>query len=74
MDLLLLAQFLMWLYVLFTWIQSIPGATPVGQTVEQVREALGDPDKILSLETETVYVYRDMKIVFEGGRISKIAY
>jgi hypothetical protein len=48
-------------------------APTVGQTVEQVTAALGQPQTILDLgEKKKVYVYPDLKITFVDGKVSEI--
>jgi len=40
-----------------------------GQTEDQVIAAFGQPDKIVDLGAKKLYVYKDMKITFIGGRV-----
>jgi hypothetical protein len=44
----------------------------LGQTTAQVEAILGRPDKILNLGPKTVYVYRDMKVIFLDGKVSDV--
>ena len=44
----------------------------LGQSTEQVEAALGKPDKIVRLGAKTIYVYKDMKIVFVDGKVSDV--
>ena len=52
-----------------------PAATvtiSLGQTTDQVTAAMGQPSKILNLGPKTVYVYKDMKVTFKGGKVSDV--
>jgi hypothetical protein len=44
----------------------------LGQTTEQVEAILGKPDKIVNLGPKTTYVYKDMKIVFQDGKVADV--
>jgi hypothetical protein len=44
----------------------------LGQTPAQVEDALGRPDKIVNLGSKTIYVYKDMKIIFVDGKVSDV--
>ena len=44
----------------------------LGQSPEQVEAALGRPDKIVSLGSKKVYVYKDMKIVFMDSKVADV--
>jgi hypothetical protein len=44
----------------------------LGQTPDQVKAALGAPDKIIKLGAKDVYVYKDMKVVFIDGKVSDV--
>jgi hypothetical protein len=62
--------------------QAAPAAAPepaappvsieVGQTTDQVKAALGDPQKIVKLGTKQIYVYKDLKITFTNGKVSDV--
>jgi len=56
--------------------QPAPSPEPVrialGQSIEEVRSNLGQPDKIVDLGSKKIYYYRDMKIVFVDGRVSDV--
>jgi hypothetical protein len=39
---------------------------------EEVKAALGNPAKIIGLGAKKVFVYSDMKIVFNDGRVSDV--
>jgi hypothetical protein len=44
----------------------------LGQTPDQVKSALGAPDKIIKLGPKEIYVYKDMKVVFVDGKVSDV--
>lgn len=43
-----------------------------GQTPDQVKAALGNPDKIVNLGTKLIYVYKDIKVTFLNGKVSDV--
>jgi hypothetical protein len=43
-----------------------------GQTPDQVKAALGPPDKIVNLGTKQIYVYKDLKVTFLNGKVSDV--
>lgn len=52
-----------------------PAATvniAVGQTVEQVKAALGAPEKTVNLGTKQILVYKDLKITFIKGKVTDV--
>jgi hypothetical protein len=49
-----------------------PVSIEVGQTPDQVKAALGDPQKIVKLGTKQIYVYKDLKITFTNGKVSDV--
>ncbi len=51
---------------------SDPKEIKLGQTPDQVTAAIGQPDKIITLGTKKIYVYKDMKVVFVGGKVSDV--
>jgi hypothetical protein len=44
----------------------------LGQTPDQVEAILGKPDKIVNLGPKVTYVYKDMKVIFQDGRVSDV--
>jgi hypothetical protein len=42
----------------------------LGQTQEEVTAILGPPEKQILLGTKTIFVYRDVKVVFVGGKVT----
>ncbi len=43
-----------------------------GQTPDQVKAALGAPDKIVNLGAKQIYVYKDLKVTFLNGKVSDV--
>ncbi len=43
-----------------------------GQTPDQVKAALGNPDKIVNLGSKQIFVYKDLKITFINGKVSDV--
>lgn len=41
----------------------------MGQTIEEVTAALGQPTKVVELGPKKIYVYKDMKITFQSGKV-----
>jgi hypothetical protein len=56
--------------------QQAPPAEPAqiekGQTPDQVKAALGNPDKIVNLGAKLIYVYKDIKVTFLNGKVSDV--
>jgi hypothetical protein len=51
------------------------GETPtvaLGQTPDQVTSELGKPKTIMDLGGKKIYVYQDMKVTFNGGKVTDI--
>lgn len=44
----------------------------LGQTPEEVQAILGNPDRIINLGAKQIYVYKDMKIIFQDGKVSDV--
>jgi hypothetical protein len=47
-------------------------ALAVGESVDAVTAALGQPQKVVDLGTKKVYVYPDLKVTFTAGKVSNI--
>ena len=56
--------------------QQAPPAEPAqidkGQTAEQVRGALGQPEKIVNLGPKQIYIYKDLKVTFVNGKVADV--
>jgi hypothetical protein len=44
----------------------------LGQTPEQVKAILGEPEKIVNLGSKVTYVYKDMKVIFQDGKVADV--
>lgn len=44
----------------------------LGQTVEQVTGALGQPKNIVDLGAKKIYVFKDMKVTFKDGKVTDV--
>jgi hypothetical protein len=54
-----------------------PGPTPpptisLGQTMDQVTAALGQPLKVAKLGVKVIFYYKDMKVTFMNGKVSDV--
>ena len=45
-------------------------AVALGQTIEQVDQTLGAPQKILKAGAKMIYVYQGLKVIFENGKVA----
>jgi hypothetical protein len=52
--------------------QAPPVQIQLGQTIDQVLAALGQPEKIVDLGAKKIYVYKDLKITFVDGKVSDV--
>jgi len=48
-----------------------PPTIEIGQTIDQVVNALGKPDKIVNLGAKKIYIYKDVKITFVNGKVTE---
>jgi hypothetical protein len=46
-----------------------PQQIEMGQTPDQVKGALGQPDKTVNLGPKQIWVYKDLKVTFLNGRV-----
>lgn len=49
-----------------------PQSIEKGQTEDQVVAAFGQPDKIVNLGAKKLYIYKDMKVTFIGGKVADV--
>jgi hypothetical protein len=49
-----------------------PVSVDLGQTIDQVTAALGQPKSIVNLGTKKIYVFKDMKVTFKDGKVSDV--
>lgn len=52
--------------------QAEPQTIEIGMTPDQVTAAMGQPDKIVKLTNKQIYIYKDMKVTFVGGKVSDV--
>jgi hypothetical protein len=52
--------------------QSEPQTIQLGETSDQVRTALGQPDKVVILGVKQIYIYKDLKITFVSEKVSDV--
>ena len=51
---------------------AAPANIGIGQSIEDVTGALGQPSKIVNLGAKKIYIYPDMKITFLNGKVSNV--
>jgi hypothetical protein len=51
---------------------AAPTQISLGQSIDEVTAALGQPVRIVDLTTKKIYVYKDMKITFKAGKVSDV--
>jgi hypothetical protein len=55
---------------------AAPASAPVnislGETIDEVSAALGQPLRVVDLGAKKIYIYKDMKITFNGGKVSDV--
>ena len=44
----------------------------IGMTTDQVKQSLGNPDKVINLGPKKNYVYKDIKVVFLDSKVSDV--
>jgi uncharacterized membrane protein YgcG len=49
-----------------------PAQIEKGQTPDQVKAAIGNPDKIINLGAKQIFVYKDIKVTFLNGKVSDV--
>jgi hypothetical protein len=49
-----------------------PVSIQIGQTIDQVVAALGQPDKMVNLGAKQIYVYKDLKVTFINGKVTDV--
>jgi uncharacterized membrane protein YgcG len=49
-----------------------PAQIEKGMTPDQVKNAIGAPDKIINLGAKQIYVYKDIKVTFLAGKVSDV--
>lgn len=46
-----------------------PKTVELGQTTEEVQKVLGAPQKILNAGAKVIYIYADLKVTFQDGKV-----
>jgi hypothetical protein len=49
--------------------QSAPQQVELGQTPDQVKAPLGQPDKMVNVGPKQIWLYKDLKVTFFNGRV-----
>jgi hypothetical protein len=44
----------------------------IAMTMDQVKQSLGIPDKIINLGPKTIFVYKDLKVIFIDSKVSDV--
>ena len=44
----------------------------LGMSTDEVKKALGNPEKIVDLGEKKVYIYKDMKVIFKDSQVSDV--
>jgi len=52
--------------------QAEPAEIKLGMTPGQVEGALGKPEKKVTLGAKQIYIYKDMKVTFQDGKVSDV--
>ena len=51
---------------------AAPPQIQLGQSIDDVVAALGQPEKIVDLGAKKIYVYKDLKVTFVNGKVSDV--
>jgi len=49
-----------------------PANIALGQSIDEVTGQLGQPKSVVDLGPKKIYVYKDVKITFTGGKVTDI--
>ena len=52
--------------------QAEPQNIALGMTTDQVQAVLGKPEKTVNLGAKQIYVYKDLKVTFQNGKVSDV--
>lgn len=52
--------------------QSEPATVQLGMTTDQVQSTLGKPEKIFNVGAKQIYVYKDVKVTFQNGKVADV--
>jgi hypothetical protein len=53
-------------------VAAAPASISLGQSIDDVTAAMGQPTKIVDLGPKKIYVYKDMKVTFKAGKVSDV--
>lgn len=51
---------------------AAPRKVALGMTIDQVKSSYGEPVSTVDLGGKVIYVYKDLKITFQGGKVSDV--
>jgi len=52
--------------------QAPPAQIQLGQTIDQVVAAFGQPERTANVGSKLIYVYKDLKVTFVNGKVSDV--
>jgi hypothetical protein len=52
--------------------ESEPQTVQLGMTTDQVQSVLGRPEKMFNVGTKQIYVYKDVKVTFQNGKVADV--
>jgi hypothetical protein len=52
--------------------QAAPASIQLGQTIDQVVNAFGQPEKIVDLGSKKIYAFKDLKVTFVNGKVTDV--
>ena len=44
----------------------------LGMTIQEVKDAFGEPASIVDLGSKVIYMYKDKKVTFVNGKVSDV--
>jgi hypothetical protein len=44
----------------------------LGMSADEVKQSLGNPEKIVDLGAKLVFIYKDMKVILIDGKVSDV--
>jgi hypothetical protein len=53
-------------------VQAAPPTLAIGQTIDQVTSAFGQPLAVIDLGARKIYKYDGMKVTFQDGKVSDV--
>jgi hypothetical protein len=52
--------------------QPEPATVQLGMSTDEVQSVLGKPDKIFNVGAKQIYVYKDVKVTFQNGKVADV--